>query len=355
MKAETVKETLTENDIFDLLDELGADPVRKHNQIYARTICHGGHRHKLTYRPDLKIFKCWTGCNVSYDIFSLVGKLFNFDFSQSFIYVCKKFNITMDNSGANNIITDPENFVDISFIKKFKVNKKPESVAEPIDKKLLNSFYQLYHESWIEDGISIRSMKKFDILFSIRHNKIIIPHFDTDNRLIGIRGRALNQEEIDDGRKYMPIFHKGEVRKHLTGANIYGVNITKESIKKNNNTIILFESEKSILQLDTMLPDMSIGGGISGSFLTDEQIKILQTLGVENVILGLDKEFMQNGTDEELFYKEKIKSGFIDKLLPYFHVSLLWDNQDLLNFKDSPTDRGLEVFQKLYDNMIIVN
>lgn len=353
MKAEAIKNSLTESDIFDLLDDLGGAPIRRDNQIYSRTICHHGNKHKLTYRDDLKNFRCWTDCSCSYDVFSLVGKIFDFDFSESFLYICKRFNIKLD--GSEQIDINPEDYVDNTFIKKFKKKTIREIIIEPIKKTLLNSFYKLYHESWIEDGISIRTMKKFDILFSIRHNKIIIPHFSTDNSLIGIRGRALNSEEIEEGRKYMPVFHKGEVRKHLTGANIYGVNITKENIKKNNNTIILFEAEKGVLQLDTMHPEMSIGGGISGSYITDEQIKILLDLGIENVILGLDKEFEEHGSDEEFFYRQKVRSAFLDKLLPYFHVSLLWDSFGLLDYKDAPTDKGKDVFDYLYKHRIVVN
>lgn len=344
MNATDVKELLSTDDVVDLLYELGATPIRKGNEIFCRTICHGGQKKKLVYYEEKKQFHCFTDCGCSYDIFSLVSKVFGLDFVSSFHYICGKFGINTDGDFS---ITDK---VDTSFIKKFK-KKEPQYVVQEIDKKLLNSFYNLYHTSWIEDGISIPTMKKFGVQFSIGENKIIIPHFDQDGRLLGIRGRTLNIEEIDAGKKYMPIFHKGGVRKHPTGANIYGLHATKDFIIK-NKTIVLFESEKGPMQLDTMTPDMSIGGGISGSSLSFEQVKIIQSLGVEHVCLGLDKEFEQNGTQEELFYKQKIKSGFIDKLLPYFHVSIMWDKEGSLQLKEAPTDRGLDIFLQLWNNKI---
>lgn len=342
MDAQSVKDILSLNDIADLLSELGGDPSTKGSEIYSRTICHGGNKKKLVYYEATKQFHCFTDCSCSYDIFSLVGKVYSMDFPQSFRFITGKFGINIE---GGYVAGDR---LDNSFIRKFKKREHLFTLNE-INKNLLNSFYQLYHQDWIKDGISIETMKKFGTLFSIRENKIIIPHFDVNDRLLGIRGRALNQDEIDAGKKYMPVFHKAEVRKHPTGANIYGVNVTKNNIKK-HKTIILFESEKAVLQLDTMLPNLSIGGGISGSSLSFEQVKIIRDLDVDNVVLALDKEF--SNEDEELFYKMKIKSGFIDKLLPYFNVSILWDTENLLGLKDSPTDKGLETFEQLWNNRI---
>lgn len=344
MDASQVKDLLSIDDIVDLLYELDGRPTKRGNQIFSRTICHDGDSNKLIYYAESKSFHCFTGCSCTYDIYSLIQKIYGLDFGSSFRYICGKFGINPD---FNFLAADR---VDTSFINKFKP-KEPKYALNEIDKNLLNSFYQLYHQSWIEDGISINTMKKFNILFSIRENKIVIPHFDLEDRLLGIRGRALNKEEIEAGKKYMPLFHKGEIRKHPTGGNIYGLNVTKQAVKR-YKTLILFESEKSPMQLNTMLPDFSIGGGISGSSLTDEQVKIIQSLGVENVVLGLDKEFHENGSDEEKFYKQKVGSGFITKLLPYFRVSLLWDRENLLEYQDSPTDKGLEVFERLWETRI---
>lgn len=346
MDAQQVKELLSERDISDLLSELGGYPRTVGKLIYSKTVCHGGNRHKLIYFPENYQFTCFTGCGCSYDVFSLISKVFGIDFASAFKYITGKFGINTNGSFLSG------DRLDLSFINKFKKHE-PQYILNEIDSNLLNSFYQLYHENWINDGISIEAMKKHNILYSIKDNKIIIPHFDIDGRLLGIRGRALNEDEVEAGRKYMPIFHKGEVRKHPTGGNIYGLEVSKEDIRQ-QKSIILFESEKGPLQLRTMRPDMAIGGGISGSSLSFEQIKIIQKLGVENVCLALDKEFEKNGTQEELFYKQKIKSGFIDKLLPYFRVSVIWDREGLLGLKDSPTDKGIEVFNNLWENKILI-
>lgn len=344
MDAHQVKEILNKQDIFDLLSSLDGDPKIVGNLIYSRTICHHGQKHKLVYFPDAKQFTCFTDCSCNFDIFSLVGKIYNLDFASSFKYICGKFNILTDNSFYS------ADQVDTTFIRKFR-KKEDQHILEEIPKTLLNSYYNLYHNSWIKDGISMNTMKKFNIMFSIRENKIIIPHFDIDNRLLGIRGRALNQDEIDSGKKYMPVYnHKGGVLKHATGGNLYGVNVNKERIKE-VKSVILLESEKGPMQLDSM--NFCIPGlGVSGSTLTFEQVKILQKLGIENVILGLDKEW--ENENEEKFYKHKIVSAFINKLYPYFRISLLWDSNNLLDLKQSPTDKGTEVFNELFQKRIFI-
>jgi hypothetical protein len=348
LDAGQLKEMLTMSDIVDLLHEIGAEPsVPKGNEVYCRTICHGGNKKKLVYYHDSKTFTCFTdSCGRGFDIYVLIEKIYNIDFSAAFRYVAGKFGVDTEVNFSN------VDAVDTSFIRKFDIDEE-KYILNELPKSLLNSYYDLQHKSWVEDGISIKTMKKFNILFSIRENKIIIPHFDLEDRLLGIRGRALNLDEIEAGRKYMPVYLKGEVRKHPTGGNIYGINRTKKDIIR-HKTIILFESEKGPQQLDTMLPEMSIGGAISGSYLTDEQIKIIHSLGIENVVIGMDKEFEEVRTVDELFHKKKIKSGFIDKLVPYFRVSILWDTTNLLDLKDAPTDKGKEVFTELWNNRIYI-
>lgn len=347
MNAADVKETLTTNDIVDLLHELHADPIRRGNEVHCRTICHSGHKHKLIYFAESKTFSCFTdSCGFGFDIFILVEKVYNIDFPQAFKYVCGKFNISIDGGSYNSPDT-----VDTSFIRKFKQKKEP-TIYKELSTNLLRGYYDLYHKSWVEDGIGMKTMRKFGVMYSIMENKIIIPHYSIDGKLIGVRGRALNQDEIDMGRKYMPVYHpKGGVLKHMTGGNIYGLNVTKKDIIR-HKTILLFESEKGPQQLDTMLPEMSIGGGISGSALSWEQVNIMRKLGVEHVVIGVDKEWQ--GKEEEKFYKQKIKSGMIDKLLPDFRVSILWDRDDILDLKDSPTDKGVEAFLHLWRNKITI-
>lgn len=344
MRANDVKNMLGENDIISLLEDLGAEPRIQGNSIVCKTVCHCGSKHKLIYFNDSKSFKCFTdNCGVM-DIFGLVSRVINLDFFESFKYVCIKFGISYQGSYQD------DDRVDNSFKERFK--RKEEIHLKTLPTNVLNTYYDLYHKIWVDDGISVRSMKKFEIKFSIADNQIIIPHYDIEGNLIGVRSRNLHQHLVDEGRKYMPVYWKKQILKHPTGSSLFGLNLTKKHIEK-YRTVILFESEKSVLQLDTMWPEMSIGVCISGSSLTEHQIRILRNLEVENVIIALDKEFEEVGSQQYLFYQEKINRTFIDKLQG-FNISVIWDTEGLLSLKDSPTDHGLEIFNTLFKKRILV-
>lgn len=349
MKASQVKEILSEQDIFSLLVEMGGEPT-SNGVIVSKTICHNpAHTgsQKLFYYSESKTFHCYTNCGTM-DIFGLISKAYNMDFYTSFKYVCSKFGIATRNEDY-----EKSEIIDNSFFKKF--NKKNEIIKlDCLNNKILKSYYELYHDSWIKDGISIQSMKKFDIRYSILTNQIIIPHHDIDGNLIGVRARNLNKDLVDSGKKYMPVYWKRKVLKHPTGAALYGLDKNKNMINK-LKTIILFESEKSVLQLDTMMPDNSIGVCISGSSLSNHQLEIIKSLDVEEIVIALDKEFDEVGSEKEKYYSTKVKEMFANKLSPYFSTSVIWDVDNLLDEKDSPTDKGLEVFQKLFKNRINLN
>lgn len=347
MKANEVKYALSEQDIFSLLSDFGADPREVGGNIVSRTCCHNpahAGKHKLIYYPDSQTFVCFTGCG-SMDVFGLIGKILNLEFFDSFKYVCMKFGISYKNDFESNR-------VDVSFFPKFKENRE-EVQLNILDKNILNYYYDLYHQSWLDDGINMRTMKKFGIKYSIMDNQIIIPHHDILDNLIGVRARNLNEEVVAAGKKYMPVYYKKNVLKHPTGASLYGLNKTKDMVEK-YKAIILFESEKSVMQLDSFMPEMSIGACISGSSLTDIQINILDQLDVEEVIIAVDKEFEEVGSKEDLFYRKKIHSSFLNRLGTRFKTSVIWDMKGLLDLKDSPTDKGPEVFSRLFEERLVV-
>ena len=348
MNASQVKQFLTQDNIYDLLKDLGGEPTWK-DVIVSRTCCHNGPnsgKHKLVYYHDSKTFQCYTNCG-TLDIFSLVQKVLNMDFYNSYSYICAKFGITRD--FKEGFETDK---LDFSFFENFEKQEEFKTLPS-LKEKILFSYDDIYHIDWINDGISIESMRKFGIKFNIYNNQIVIPHYDENNKLVGVRVRNLNKDLVESGIKYSPIYWKNQVLKHPTGSILYGLNKNIENINKIKK-IILFESEKSVLQLDTMNPELSIGVCLSGSNLTNHQIEILKTLDIEEVIIALDKEYDEIGSEQEKYYAKKIKETIIDKLSPYFIVSVIWDIEGLIDEKSSPTDHGKEIFNKLFKNRIFI-
>lgn len=352
MTSEEVLSQITDEDIVNILEDLGSEePYPVSDGLLFNTICHNHNRigkKKLHYRFESKTFYCYTECHAIGNIFKLVMKAKDCSYRKAFEYVCSKtgINVTVLKYGFT------EEKVDNSFIKKFKQKTNDMQLPEIRDEKVLDYFWSnLFHESWIKDYITIETMKKFNIRYDITGNRIIIPHYNKDNQLIGIRCRNFDQEKLDEGKKYMPITISGVVYKYSTSLNLYGLNINKHAIRKYKK-ILIGESEKFVMQHVSYYGDESIAVAISGSTLSEYQIKLMRELDVHEVIIALDKEFTNENEAAE--YRAKIQEKFINPLISYFTVSIIWDKHNDLELKMAPTDKGKETFDKLFKERIIL-
>ena len=74
-----IRSNLSLDNIFDLLQEWGGDPEYSEFGILSATICHnapGEGSKKLYYYENSGLFRCYTGCDASFDIFELTIKVF---------------------------------------------------------------------------------------------------------------------------------------------------------------------------------------------------------------------------------------------------------------------------------------
>ena len=100
---DTLKENLSIEEVFDLVSELGGEPIMGNGLFTARTICHGGDSHKLYYYLNTHLFHCYTGCgDSSFDIYELVLKvnknagIQNFTLSKAISFVARYFGYTAE-------------------------------------------------------------------------------------------------------------------------------------------------------------------------------------------------------------------------------------------------------------------
>ena len=184
-------------------------------------------------------------------------------------------------------------------------------------------------------------MDRYDIRYSISQNKIIIPHRDVDGRLVGIRGRALNDWEVENVGKYMPIKLEQLWYKHPLSMNLYGLYENKEIIKK-HKICYVFESEKSVLQFEDFgVPHCAVA--VCGSQFNKYQLNILLKHCAPNeIVICFDKEEKEGETK----YFDKLYA-LCKKYNQYCNFSFIYDRFGFLELKDSPSDRGEEVFKQL--------
>ena len=185
-------------------------------------------------------------------------------------------------------------------------------------------------------------MDKFNIRFSPVQNKIIIPHYDVGGRLVGIRGRALNKDDIENWGKYMPVQIEGKWYSHPLSLNLYGLNMTKENIKT-TGIAYLFEAEKSVLQMDSF-SIYNCAAAVCGSKLNKYALDILiRTCHPQEIVVCFDKEEVSK--NEETYFNKLYNMCL--KYKNYANFSFIYDKENLLDLKDSPSDKGEEVFLKL--------
>ena len=354
-----VKEKLTIDNIRILVEIMGGIISYEDDDIWiTNTFCHGGKKNKLYFYKDSKTFYCYSECGYM-DIFRLVSQVYLYTNNEAKDWICKtlKFDEIHEGFGIDECVV--ENVSEWNYINKLKnkFNKKckENKTLDVIPMSTLNMFQHLYHKSWIDEGISIKSMNKYKILYSTWQQKIVIPHFDKNNNLVGIRGRSVIEDEIELFGKYSPLKTGNVTGKkfynHELGLNLYGLNMNETCIRRKRK-LLLVESEKSVLQTDTMFGEDNFTLAICGSNLTKEQIKLILELNVLEVIIGLDKQFKEIGDEECIKWEKKIRDKFVTPLAPYVKVSVLWDTENLLDYKDSPTDKGKEILLKLMDNKI---
>ena len=91
-----------------------------------------------------------------------------------------------------------------------------------------------------------------------------------------------------------------------------------------------------------------------GSTFNKYHISLLTNiLGVNEIVIALDKEYSDWKTEKAQKYRQKIER-MCKKYSNQASFSYIWDFENLLNEKDSPFDKGKDIFEYLYKTRIKV-
>lgn len=349
-----LKEQLEPSDIINIIRQIipDIDYEETNDFLLLPTICHNliaeEGSMKLYYYFNTKLFFCYTECNESFDIYELVKKLLILrDLPSDFTEV---FNIiTRATDKIGNLIEEKDTFKYHSIIDKYQ--KKNQAVNfNTYDNRLVNFFEPYFYKGWIDEGISIPSMEKYNIRYSISREQVIIPHYNLNNELIGIRGRNLSEISLMNGNKYMPVKIEGKYYSHPLSYNLYGLNFTREKIEQ-TKTVFIFEGEKSVLICDSWYGNDNIAVATCGNKLNKFQINLLLKLGVRNAVLCYDRMNEDKYSGENYFNK---LYSLCKKYNNYINFSFIYDRNCILEYKAAPVDSGKEVFEKLLQERVVV-
>ena len=355
-----IKNSLTIDQVQQFLIELDGEPELGNDIIVSKTICHGGHSHKLYYYDNTKLFRCYTDCGGdAFDIFELVRKVKSrelndeWELPQAIEYVARYFGFAPSDTNFPDMVAidDWKVLAELDRIKDIdKTTRKAE--IKFYDGSFLKNLPTPVFEPWIKEGISIEAMNNAQLCFNPKTQGIIIPHFDIDGNLIGIRERTTVLDNEIYG-KYRPALINKIMYRHPLSFNLYNLNNSKEHIK-DFGIAIVFESEKSPLLYQSYFGiENDISVAVCGFNILSYQMELLRTAGAKEVVIAFDKQFQNIGDEEWKKLKDKyykIHEKFGDDI----QISYIFDFEGLLNYKDSPIDQGPEIFMELFKERIMI-
>ena len=361
MNAQLLKQRLTEKDIVKIVNRLGGElRSETENEMIFDSITYSvnasEHKPKLyCYKSNLSFVEFHESMD-TFDIFDLIKnrmKLLGnrYGFKECLSYVCDILGLDYRSDTINLPTT---NFVNAN-LKRFTQTNKPVEL-KVYDDAILDKFENWYHQSWLDDHISIETMDKYNIKYYDFGNQIIIPCYNEKYELIGIRARNLDPNAT---AKYIPYKDmNGTWYKFNVGSTFFGLNHNTEAIKRVKRVIIC-ESEKAVMQGDTYFGDNNIILGMYGSALTTTKRDMILDLGVEEVIIAIDFDYIEESYhDEEKYeeptdwekYEDKVYK-IADKFKGWCKVSAIVDYNPE-HKKDCVTDYSKEKFIKLYKNRV---
>lgn len=353
-----LKKMLTLSHYDTILHELGIPIFSKSNTEWR---CFSGDRHKnpydgspsLIFYPDTKIFQGYSAGR-AYDAIALVQTRLNLlGQTCSFLGAC---NWILEKTGLDpNKIAKPltnTHVYDWSELERFVRVRKYGNQLPEYNRNIIDTLPPLYPQAWIDESISEETMAKYQIRYYERCNQTVIPCFDAEARLIGVRVRNWDKDRVEQA-KYMPLITlDGQCYKFNTNQVFYGINYNKPEIERTGKVIIV-ESEKAVMKLDTYMGRHNIALGMYGSNLGIQRRNQLIKMGVNTVSYVVDNDFI--GQDDEFFeqWREKIQH-FIKLWDGFCRIEIVWDNLGLLGPKENATDRTKEVWEQLWENREII-
>ena len=348
--------------IFELLVEYGGEPQYTDFGIISATICHNppseGSR-KLYYYANTGLFHCFTGCaEPSFDPFQLIVKVAKiqwgkeYDLNDAVRYIAIRFGLAGEAElNDDDSLIDWKTFNNYDRIQQIDI-KDYHAKLKTYDDVILNRLnYQVKILPWLKDGITQEAMDKARIGFFPPTAQITIPHFDHENRFIGLRGRSLCQPDIDMYGKYRPMIINQQQYNHPLGMNLYNLNNSKNTIKTIQKAII-FEGEKSCLLFQSYFGlDNDISVACCGSSISAYQIQLLLDYNVKEITIAFDRQFQKIGDDEFKHLTNNL-TKINERYKNYVDISFIFDKKMITGYKDSPIDCSKEIFLKLWKERI---
>ena len=304
---EVKREVRIRNDIVDVITQYV--PLKQVSGRYVGNCpFHNEKTPSFSVNRDKQFFHCF-GCGVGGDVFSFVMRIENMDFPEAVKFLASRVNYQLPEKNMSvsarklaasrestaqlnqraaifyheYLHSDSEEAVkareyleqrSIKLVRKFGLGLSP-----PHWDGLLKHLSDVSPSELVEAGLVSQSTKDKTRYYDRFRNRLMFPIIDTNNRVVGFGGRAL---EAEDNPKYInspetSLFKKSEL--------LYGINLVKKSRHKE---IIVTEGYMDVLAL--YQAGFKNVVGVLGTALTESHIRLLRNISCESVLLFLDSD-----------------------------------------------------------------
>ena len=207
------------------------------------------------------------------------------------------------------------------------------------NESILNNYLKVGNTRFLKDHLSLESQRRFEIMYNVETDRIVIPIRNTFGDLCGTKCRRNYDTDNEDDPKYI---FEYPCQKSLI---LYGAYQNYPWLY-GSDKIFIFEAEKSVIAADSYGYQNAVS--IMGNVLSEYQAKELLSLNAKEYVFLLDE-----GLDLGITFQNakilKECAVMRDIQISYFD----WTESLSVGEKESPTDSGKEIFEYIIENELV--
>lgn len=250
-------------------------------------------------------------------------------------FICKLFgwNEFLSKTKGTIVVKDyTASLKEIIGDKKRKREIKPNPV---LPEEIMQQYYPygkpLPFKDWIDEGISYKTQQFYGVGFDLESKRVVFPLRNRFGQIVGVKGRIMKTDD-DPERKYLYLYPCNNSYELFNFHNAHPYILMEKRV-------YIYEAEKSCMKAF----DWGIYNtvAIGASDISEIQADTIKKLGLDiEIVLCYDKD----KTPKDVKRYAKVFEGR--------KVYGMIDTDNLLEGKDSPVDKGFEIWNKLVENNI---
>lgn len=214
--------------------------------------------------------------------------------------------------------------------------QKDETEVQTYSEDVLEEYERLPNLLWLRDGISLDVQRKWNVGYDIESQRITFPIRTPTGEIMAIKGRA-NFELSELEPKYLYL------RNGPMSQTIFGFSENFDDLY--DGDILVFESEKSVLKLDSWGYNNAVALGSNS--LSTTQAKLLMSLNPKSITFMLDNSLPLENTKRNVEVLQAFcKMRTLD--IKFWN----WTYNLDLDEKAAPCDSSKEEFIYILENEI---